>query len=108
MNSNWDHDDVERWLTDYPLPADFTFRGERVWPRYQLKKGYGFWLRTAGPYHPGLRGLFNLIVEIIQAVPAGQRLPGPDEIAARIREIELSQVELSLTPEDTAVATDPQ
>lgn len=100
--SDWTRDDVERWLNKYPLPATMTFRAEKVWPRYQLKKGYGFWLRTAGPYHPALRGLFALIVEIINAVPVGQAMPTPDQLAEKIREWETSQLDLPFTEEDNA------
>ena len=101
MNT-WERDDVERWLNDFPLPADLTFRGEKVWPRYRLKKGFGFWLRTAGPYHPAMRGLFSLIVEIIQAVPVGQAMPTPTRLAELIHEWEASQMELPISEEDNA------
>lgn len=83
--SSWTDDDVERWLNDYPLPADFTYRGEKVWPRYQLKHGYGQWLRTAGSYHPALRGLFRSICHILQGWPVGQDLPTPEELAADLK-----------------------
>lgn len=100
----WTRDDVERWLNDYPLPKDFVFRGEKVWPRYQLKKGYGFWLKTAGPYHVALRGLFQLCVQLIQEVPVGAPMPSPDELAARIRYWETLQAELPMSLEDQAPA----
>ena len=105
---SWDRTDTERWLNDYPLPADFTFHGERVWPRYQLKKGYGFWLRTAGPYHPALRGLFALIHELLAAIPVGQAMPTPEELASRVRAWEALQAELPLTEEDNAEPTSQQ
>jgi hypothetical protein len=96
---NWEREDTERWLNDYPLPAGMTFRGEKVWPRYQLKKGYGFWLRTAGPYHPALRGLFALLHELLAAVPVGQPMPLPELLAERVRAWEGRQAELPLTDE---------
>jgi len=88
---SWTPDDVERWLNDYPLPKDLRFRGEIVWPRYTLKKGYGFWLRTAGPYHVAFRGLFNLVVQIIQALPVGKAMPTPEQLADKIRAHEAAQ-----------------
>jgi hypothetical protein len=73
----WTCDDTERWLTDYPLPAHFKWNNERAYPRYNLKKGYGFWLRTAGPYYPALRGLFALCHEIFSTLRPGVD-PMPD------------------------------
>lgn len=99
---SWTREDTERWLNDYPLPKDFTFCGERVWPRYRLKKGYGFWLRTSGPYHPALRGLFGLCHEFLAEIPVGEAMPYPEQLAARITECESRQGELVLAPEDTA------
>lgn len=81
----WTDDDVEAWLTDFPLPKDFVFNGEKVWPRYRVKRGYGYWLRTAGPYHPALRGLFRLIVRIVtRRVEREQPLPTPEELTELI------------------------
>jgi len=102
--SGWDRDDVERWLNKYPLPADMMFGGEKVWPRYQLKKGYGFWLRTAGPYHKALRGLFGLVVEIIQAVPVGKPMPTPEELQILVSNHERAQGTLTFSAEDLAPA----
>jgi hypothetical protein len=99
---SWDREDVERWLNDNPLPADMEFRGARVWPRYALKKGYGFWLKTAGPYHPALRGLFGLIVEIIQAIPVGHPMPTAMQLMQRVKAWESMQLDLPLTDDDRA------
>lgn len=90
----WRDDDVERWLTDFPLPADFEWRGCRVLPRYRLKKGFGFWLRTT-PYH---QGLFELIRDILVALPAGAPMPTPEELAAKLQLIEREQGLLPLDP----------
>jgi hypothetical protein len=79
----WTLDDTERWLTDYPLPAAFKWNNTRAYPIYRLKKGYGFWLRTAGPYHPPLRGLFMLCHEILAALrPGVDPMPGGEQLAA--------------------------
>jgi hypothetical protein len=99
---SWDRDDTERWLSDYPLPRTMTFRGEIVWPSYHLKKGYGFWLRTAGPYHKQMRGLFVLIHEFLSAVPTGQPMPTSEILADRVRAWEQMQAELPLSDEDQA------
>lgn len=101
---SWEREDTERWLNDWPLPADLHFRGEKVWPRYALKHGYGQWLRTAGPYHVALRGLFALVHELLAAVPAGVAMPTPEQLAEKIRAFELSQAELPLGLEDLAPA----
>ena len=104
--SGWTPDDVERWLNDFPLPMDLRFRGAVVFPRYKLKKGFGFWLRTAGPYHPALRGLFNLIVQIIQGIPVGKPMPTPEQLADQIRAHEAAQGVLVFTAEDNAPPAD--
>lgn len=106
MSNGWNADDVERWLNDFPLPADLEFNGEKVWPRYRLKKGYGFWLRTSGPYHRALRGLFNLVVQIIQAVPVGKIMPTPEQLAEQIRAHQAAQGVLVFSIEDNAPARD--
>lgn len=98
----WNDDDVERWLTDWPLPQDFTWKGETVWPRYQLKHGYGQWLRTAGPYHPALRGLFGLIAAIIKAIPAGHPMPTPEQLQAELKAYETVQETLGVDDEPAA------
>jgi hypothetical protein len=98
----WTREDVERWLTDYPLPANFTYNGARAYPRYRLRCGYGQWLRTAGPYHAALRGLFGLVCDIIIGWPVGQPLPTPDELAQKIREAAAAQGELIFSEEDLA------
>jgi hypothetical protein len=82
--NTWDDDDVERWLNDNPLPKDFIYNGEKVWPRYVLKHGYGQWLRTAGSYHPALRGLFRLVCDILKEVPDGSELPTPERLQAEL------------------------
>lgn len=121
--SDWTPDDTERWLSDYPLPRDFVFPplpvdvrpvlegvdpGEpnqaRAWPLYTAKKGYGFWLRTAGPYHKPLRGLFALAHEILASLPVGARMPGPEELAKLITEAAKGGQELPLTSYDNAPA----
>lgn len=81
--ADWLPDDTERWLTDFPLPATFLWNGERAYPRYTAKKGYGFWLRTAGPYHPALRGLFMLCHSTLAALrPGVDRMPSGEQLAA--------------------------
>ncbi len=99
--TTWQDDDVERWLNDYPLPADFMWGGEKAWPRYQLKKGYGQWLRTAGSYHPALRGLFRSICDLLQVWPVGQDLPTPDELAAELKAGESVTDSLGLELDET-------
>jgi hypothetical protein len=78
---DWRDDDVERWLTDHPLPADFVWNGMRVYPRKQLLTGYGQWLRTAGSYNAPLRGLFRLCCDVIIGLPVGQPMPEPKDLA---------------------------
>lgn len=101
----WNDDDVERWLSDFPLPQDFTWHGEKVWPRYQLRAGYGQWLRTAGSYHVALRGLFRLIAEIIKAKPIGAPMPTPDELAAELRAYESVQGSLGVDDDEQPLQT---
>jgi hypothetical protein len=94
---SWEREDTERWLTDYPLPADFVWNDEVVWPRYELKNGYGFWLKTAGPYHPALRGLFGLVHDILaEKSVTGARAPSPDELAAELRAYATVQATLGI------------
>lgn len=96
MPADWTDDDVERWLTHFPLPADFTATrvdrvkdtGEKIHtpdtpvrPAH-LGVAYGKWLRET-PYFPGL---FERIRDIIRAIPVGGRLPTPDELAAQLRQ----------------------
>lgn len=100
--AGWTREDVERWLTDFPLPANFVFNGERAYPKYKLRCGYGQWLRTAGPYHPALRGLFSLICDLLIGLPVGTPLPGPEELAAMILDAQKRQGVLELTEEDRA------
>lgn len=83
MPAPWDLDDTERYLTDFPLPNDFTWRGRAVVPRYRISKGYGFWLRTT-PYHPGL---FEAVHRFIARC---EHLPAPVEMAVAMRELEAS------------------
>lgn len=92
----WTDQDVERWLNDYPLPQGFKWRGEVAWPRYELKHGYGQWLRTAGSYHPALRGLFRLVCDVIKGWPDGAPLPSPDQLAGQLRAYETVQPSLGL------------
>lgn len=54
----WTKDDTEAFLTEFPLPASFTWPGKdgkalAVCPKYTLHGGYGKWLRET-PYYPGL------------------------------------------------------
>ena len=94
---SWRDDDVERWLNDYPLPVDFLWRGQRVWPRYQLKKGYGFWLRTT-PYH---QGLFEICRDILVNWMVGQPMPDGDQLAVLLKRFEIEQGLLPLdAPKD--------
>jgi len=78
MNEEWTKDDVQRWLTDYPLPPDFVWRGKKVEPSHRtLKGGFGKWLRET-PYH---QGLFEEICQLIRNMRPGQAMPSPRELA---------------------------
>lgn len=90
----WTPDHTEAWLTANPLPVDFLWRHrdpnpdgtdrlELVLPRYQLHKGYGFWLRTT-PYFPGL---FELIHEILWRMPSNGELPTAERMAITLKTI---------------------
>ena len=63
----WTREAAKRYLNDFPLPTDFrwphTDGGERsVWPVHSvLTGGYGKWLSET----PNFKGLFELIVEIL-------------------------------------------
>lgn len=98
----WNDDDVERWLNDFPLPADFRWtRTDRtkdtkekiltpdtlVMPSHR-GVSYGKWLRET-PYFPGL---FEMVRDIIQALPEGANLPTPEELAARLIELRDTQL----------------
>lgn len=98
----WLPEDTERWLTDYPLPANFVWNGERAYPRYTLKKGYGFWLRTAGPYHAALRGLFALCHQILAGMPVGAPMPSSTQLIEELKRYAGQQTEMPLMPEDFA------
>jgi hypothetical protein len=87
----WTPDDTELWLTQNPLPQDFTWPHRKpnadgsdnwqpVLPSYRLHKGYGFWLRTT-PYFPGL---FEEIHAILLAI--GNELPTADALADTLLE----------------------
>lgn len=79
---SWEREDVIRFLDDYPLPKDFVWGGMVVQPRYHVT-GYGKWLFESGPYYPALRGLPQLIAEILpEFVEKERRLPLPEELAA--------------------------
>jgi hypothetical protein len=83
MNEAWTEEDSERWLSDFPLPADFIYRGQPAQPTHRvLKGGYGKWLRET-PYH---RGLFALAHQILAEVPVSQPMPSPQELARKIAE----------------------
>ena len=99
--ADWLPDDTERWLTDYPLPATFIWNGTRAYPRYRVKFGYGYWLRTAGPYHAALRGLFVLCHEILAAC---EIMPTQEQLAALLTRHRDRQGTLTLSAEDTAPA----
>lgn len=99
----WTRDDTEHWLTDYPLPADFKWNGARAYPKYRLKKGYGQWLRTAGPYHAALRGLFVLCHELLAALrPGVDPMPSPEQLAALLARHAGRQGTIQLSAEDLA------
>ncbi len=109
LATDWTPDDTERWLTDYPLPATFKWNGERAYPVYKLVakhkdgrlKGYGFWLRTAGPYHPALRGLFVLCHEILSGLRPGlDPMPSQEQLAALL--LKHAGRQLTLSVEDMA------
>lgn len=90
---SWEREDIIRFLDDYPLPKDFTWGGMIVQPRYHVT-GYGKWLFESGPYYPALRGLPQLLCEIVpEFVTREQRLPLPEELAAI-----LTQQETKLGP----------
>lgn len=90
---SWERDDVIRFLDDYPLPKDFTWGGMVAQPRYHVT-GYGKWLFESGPYYPALRGLPQLICEVLpEFVERELRIPLPEELAAI-----LSQKEAKLGP----------
>lgn len=97
---DWNADDVERWLRDYPLPATFKWNGTRAYPSYRLKKGFGFWLRTSGPYYPALRGLFGLCCRILIGLPVGTTLPNGEELGRLLQKYAGQQLEF--TTEDLA------
>jgi hypothetical protein len=94
MPLDWTDDDVERWLTDFPLPADFTWtrtdttkdKEKILTPNTAVRPkhhgvDYGKWLRET-PYFPGL---FERIRDIIRDVPVGTHLPPPEELALLLR-----------------------
>lgn len=95
---SWTREDTEAWLNDWPLPNDFVWNDQKVMPLYQTKKGFGFWLRTAGPYHKPLRGLFALCHEIMAEIPLGQNMPSPEELAALLHDHAARQGDLPLFP----------
>ncbi len=104
----WEREDTERWLKDYPLPPDFIWNGEKAWPRYQLKEGYGQWLRTAGSYHPALRGLFALVHDILaEKAAVGAKAPTADELAAELRAHATLQGTLGIEEEPPVPAAAP-
>lgn len=103
----WTEQGVERWLTKYPLPRDFTYNGQVVWPRYVLKKGYGQWLRTAGSYYPKLRGLWRQCCDILIAWPVGKPLPTPEQLAGEIRALHSMGGALEFAAEGPAALPDP-
>ncbi len=99
--ADWTVDDTERWLTDYPLPASFMWNGTRAYPRYTAKKGYGFWLRTAGPYHPPLRGLFMLCHRVLAGLrPGVDPMPSGEQLAAMLIANPRTDKELPWSDED--------
>lgn len=97
--SDWLPEDTENWMTDYPLPATFIWNGERAYPRYRLKKGYGQWLRTSGQYYPALRGLFRLCHEILASC---EIMPTRDQLAALVDRQNGRAEPLPMFPEDMA------
>ncbi len=102
--AEWTYDDTERWLTDFPLPATFVWNGCRAYPRYTAKKGYGFWLRTAGPYHPALRGLFVLCHDLIAALRPGiDNMPSGELLATILLKLARTPANLPWSEEDRAV-----
>ena len=71
----WSEIQTEGWLTEYPLPVDFTWpdrygRERRVLPTYRIKGGYGKWLAET-PYFPGL---FELCHRLLALAPSEQLL----------------------------------
>ena len=111
VNAGWRIDDTERWLTDWPLPATFKWNGTRAYPSYKLVakdkegrlKGYGFWLRTAGPYHPALRGLFMLCHSTLAALRPGiDPMPSGEQLAALLLKQQRPPEDLPWSEEDKA------
>ncbi len=101
--TDWRIEDTEAWLTDYPLPATFKWNGTRAYPRYTAKKGYGFWLRTAGPYHPALRGLFMLCHHVLAGLrPGVDLMPTPEQLAALLVSQQRPAEQLPWSAEDRA------
>lgn len=101
--ADWTIEDTEHWLTDWPLPATFMWNGTRAYPRYTLKKGYGQWLRTAGPYHAALRGLFMLCHQTLAALrPGVDRMPAPEQLAALLLRQQRPAEDLPWSAEDKA------
>jgi hypothetical protein len=95
MPDDWTDDDVMRWLDDFPLPMDFTWTRvdrtkdtkEKIYtPNTAVRPShhgvaYGKWLHDT-PYFPGL---FEEIRDIIRAIPAGSRMPTPEELAVMLK-----------------------
>lgn len=86
----WSLDETEMYVTKWPLPADFVWRGRVVRPQHRtLKKGYGFWLRTT-PYHRGLFAACHRVLEVCEVFPTGH------ELAAAVLAQEKAQLGLAL------------
>lgn len=91
----WTLDLTEAWLTEYGLPVEFRWTrtdknfdgsmtstpGAVVLPQYQIKKGYGFWLRTT-PYFPGL---FELVHQILDRWPEADAMPSAEAMAELLK-----------------------
>lgn len=102
--ADWTRDDTERWLTDYPPPATFIWNNTRAYPRYTLKKGYGFWLRTAGPHYPALRGLFVLCHDLLASLRPGiDLMPSSELLAAMLIQRARPAEDLPWSEEDKRV-----
>lgn len=102
MSAEWTDYDVERWLNDYPLPADFrwtrvdrnkTTKAKTLTPSTLVMPthrglSYGKWLHET-PYFPGL---FEAIRDIILSIPPEGALPTPEQLVERLNRLQETQL----------------
>lgn len=92
----WTDVATEGWLTEYPLPPEFTWvdrygKERRVLPTYRIKGGYGKWLAET-PYFPGL---FELIHRILARAPADQVLT-PEWLVEQLKQYRNNETQQTL------------